>query len=135
MLLVGLIIAAAAGAFAGLLITDNAAGGPQYTVTLPGHHLVTLDMLQVFLYGIALAVVFCLGIAVMSRGAATMRRRRAAELEAGRIRAERDALAAHLGIPIDRLDMPIEPGFLDRFEQTAPLQLPLPPSAPPWTNP
>lgn len=128
MLFLGLLVAGAAGAFAGLLIADNTTNSPHYVITLPGHHPMTLDTTQAFLYGIALAVVFCLGIAAIVRGAANRRLRRAAQMtelrEAGRIRAERDEFAARLGIPIHQ-------DFLDDFESTAPL----PPSIYPWTKP
>jgi len=129
MLLLGLLVAVAAGAFAGLLLADNTTGGPHHPVALPGHHVVAIDTRQAFLYGIALAFVFCLGVAAIRRGTAKRRRRheaRIAELrDAGRIRAERDALAARLGIPVDQ-------GLLDETEPTAPLP---PLSIFPWTKP
>ncbi|MGW2250214.1 hypothetical protein ACWCXH_08440 [Kitasatospora sp. NPDC001660] len=66
MLLLGLLLMAASGAFVGLLIADNLAGGPEYQVTILGNHLVTLNTLGVFLSGVALALIFCLGVALMS---------------------------------------------------------------------
>lgn len=133
MLLLGLVIAGAVGAFAGLLFADNTIGGPGNVIVLPGHHLVALNTMQAFIYGIALALVFCLGLAAMRHGAATLHRRHVArdtELrEAGRVRAERDALAARLGIPIDRGFL-ADHGFLDEADPTAPL----PPTAYPWSS-
>ncbi|MFE5587874.1 hypothetical protein [Kitasatospora sp. NPDC056531] len=66
MLLLGLLLMVASGAFVGLLIADNLAGGPEYQVTILGNHLVTLNTLGVFLSGVALALIFCLGVALMS---------------------------------------------------------------------
>ncbi|MFJ9847059.1 hypothetical protein ACIRYZ_42855 [Kitasatospora sp. NPDC101155] len=66
MLLLGLLLMAASGAFVGLLIADNLAGGPEYQVTILGNHLVTLNTLGVFLSGVALALIFCLGVALVS---------------------------------------------------------------------
>lgn len=124
MLLLGLLVAGAAGAFAGLLIADNTAGGPYDPVTLPGHHVVALDTRQAFLYGIALAMVFCLGVAAIRRGTAELR-------DAERIRAQRDALAARLGIPIDQ-GWPDETQSMEPTEPTEPLP---PLGVFPWTKP
>ncbi|MFB7908306.1 hypothetical protein ACFC1T_17900 [Kitasatospora sp. NPDC056076] len=73
MLLLGLLLAAAAGAFSGLLIADNLGGGPDYQVTVVGQQLTTLNSLEIFLSGLALALIFCLGLAL---AVATGRRRR-----------------------------------------------------------
>jgi len=101
MLLLGMLLLGATGAFTGLLIAYNSSGGPDYTVTMFSNNLGTLDSLQVFLAGIALALVFCLSLVMMTGGAGRARRRRAARLtelrDAARARTERDALAARLG--------------------------------------
>ncbi|WP_243436668.1 hypothetical protein [Streptomyces sp. FH025] len=80
MLLLGLLLMAASGAFVGLLIADNLSGGPDYQVTILGHDLVTLNSLSVFLAGVALALIFCLGLAMMwlARRLRARRLRRAA---------------------------------------------------------
>ncbi|MBV2155388.1 hypothetical protein [Kitasatospora sp. SUK 42] len=80
MLLLGLLLMAASGAFVGLLIADNLSGGPDYQVTILGHDLVTLNSLSVFLSGVALALIFCLGLAMMwlARRVRARRLRRAA---------------------------------------------------------
>ncbi|MFG3227202.1 hypothetical protein ACGF07_20760 [Kitasatospora sp. NPDC048194] len=65
MLLLGLLLMAASGAFIGLLIADNLSGGPEYQVTILGNDLVKLDSLGIFLSGVALALLFCLGLALM----------------------------------------------------------------------
>ncbi|MFJ2868045.1 hypothetical protein [Kitasatospora sp. NPDC087314] len=69
MLLLGLLLMTASGAFAGLLIADNLSGGPDYQATVLGISLATLDSLGIFLSGMALALVFCLGLALMTRRA------------------------------------------------------------------
>jgi hypothetical protein len=100
MLLLGLLLLAATGVFTGLLASENWAGGPDYTVTMFGNTLGTLNSLQIFLAGIALTLVFCLGVAMAALGSRQARRRRAARhavvREATQARAERDALAARL---------------------------------------
>jgi hypothetical protein len=100
MLLLGLLLLGATTAFAGLLIAYNSAGGPEYTATVFDHSLGTLNTLESFLAGIALTLVFCLGLATTAVGAGTARRRRAARRadrrDAVRLRAERDAMAARL---------------------------------------
>ncbi|MFI6848967.1 MULTISPECIES: hypothetical protein [unclassified Kitasatospora] len=65
MLLLGLLLMAAAGAFTGLLIADNLSGGPDYQVTVLGNDLVVMNSLAVFLSGVALALLFCLGLALI----------------------------------------------------------------------
>jgi hypothetical protein len=101
MLLLGLLLLGATGAFAGLLIAYNSSGGPDYTVTMFSNNLGTLTSLQIFLSGIALALLFCLALAMTAGGARSLRRRGAAQRatrdEAAQARAERDALAAKLG--------------------------------------
>jgi hypothetical protein len=101
MLLLGLLLLAATGVFAGLAIVDNMSGGPDYSVVLLGHHIATMNSLAIFLSGIALALIFCIGLALATSGGAMMRRRgvqlRRARAEARRATADRDALQ-------DRLD-------------------------------
>ena len=75
MLILGLLLLAATGAFAGLAIADNLGGGPQYTVTVLGHEIATMNTLAIFSSGLALALLFCLGLALMM-GSATHRRHR-----------------------------------------------------------
>ncbi|MER7705763.1 hypothetical protein ABTX81_23075 [Kitasatospora sp. NPDC097605] len=64
MLLFGLLLVAATAAFTGLLIADNLSGGPEYQVTILGQDLVKLSSLGIFLAGLALALLFCLGLAL-----------------------------------------------------------------------
>ncbi|MFJ9119202.1 hypothetical protein ACIRJO_27065 [Streptomyces sp. NPDC102394] len=47
MLILGLLLLAITGAFTGLVITGNLAGGPEYEVSMPGHHMITVNTLAV----------------------------------------------------------------------------------------
>ncbi|MCX5215246.1 hypothetical protein OG689_39335 [Kitasatospora sp. NBC_00240] len=88
MFLFGLLLLGASGAFVGLLIAENLGGGPDYTVAMFGNDLATLNSLGIFLAGIALALVFCLGL-LLATGGGILRRRRSKELRS--YRAERAA--------------------------------------------
>ncbi len=99
MLLVGLVLVALSGAFAGLLIAYNTSGGPEYTVTLFDRTIATVDTLQVFVAGLALGLVFCLGLwmtGASARMIGTSARLRRARREAEQTAAERDRLANDL---------------------------------------
>ncbi|MGW0084685.1 hypothetical protein [Streptomyces sp. NPDC003393] len=74
MLLFGLLLLAATGAFTGLAIAGNLSGGPDYTVSMLGNQIVTMNALAIFSAGLALALLFCLGLSLMT-GAATHHRR------------------------------------------------------------
>ncbi|KQV17486.1 MULTISPECIES: hypothetical protein [unclassified Kitasatospora] len=95
MILLGVLLLAAAGAFTGLLIADNLSGGPDYTVTVLGNQIATMNSLAIFLSGIALALIFGLGVLLAAGGGARIRRRsgqrREARAEAGQATAARDA--------------------------------------------
>lgn len=73
MLFLGLLLLAASGVFTGLVIADNLSGGPEYSVSVLGQDLATMNTLAVFCSGLALALVFCLGL-VLARSGATHRR-------------------------------------------------------------
>ncbi|MEU8511037.1 hypothetical protein AB0C76_05530 [Kitasatospora sp. NPDC048722] len=73
MLLLGLLLMSVSGAFIGLLIADNIAGGPEYQATILGNDLVTLNSLGVFLAGVALGLIFCLGLALIGLARRTRR--------------------------------------------------------------
>jgi hypothetical protein len=75
MLLLGLVLLGASGAFAGLLISENYSGGPDYAVTMFGNDLGTVNTLGAFLAGIALTLVFSLAVAMIASGSARQRRR------------------------------------------------------------
>ncbi|WP_324787263.1 hypothetical protein [Streptomyces sp. H51] len=63
MRLIGLLLAAATAAFTALLITGNLSGGPEYQVSVLGNHIATMNTLAIFCSGLALALLFCLGVA------------------------------------------------------------------------
>ncbi|QIY66629.1 hypothetical protein HEP85_40675 [Streptomyces sp. RPA4-2] len=90
MLFLGLLLLAATAAFTGLAISDNLGGGPDYTVSVLGNDIATMSVLMIFCAGLALALIFSLGL-WMTAGGAMHRRRRTM-----RIRNERDAMAAQL---------------------------------------
>ncbi|MFE9021053.1 hypothetical protein ACFYNL_21160 [Streptomyces sp. NPDC007808] len=69
MLVLGLLLLAATGVFTGLVIADNLSGGPDHPVTVLGRELATMNTLAVFCSGLALALLFCLGLALVKRGA------------------------------------------------------------------
>lgn len=100
MFLLGLLLLCATGAFTGLLIAYNSGGGPDYTVTMFGNTLGTLNSLEIFVAGIVLALLFCLSLTMIVGGGVMRRRRRAARRverrEAAQARAERDEMAARL---------------------------------------
>lgn len=77
MLLLGLVLMGATAAFTGLLIAENLGGGPDYTVTLFGSDIATVNTLGAFLAGLALALVFCLASVIALAGAGRERSRRA----------------------------------------------------------
>src|SRR3954453_10497653 len=89
MLFLGLLLLAATAAFTGLAISDNLGGGPHYTVSVLGNDIATMNTLAIFCAGLALALIFSLGL-WMATGGAMRRSRRI------RMRKERDALAARL---------------------------------------
>ncbi|GLW57336.1 hypothetical protein [Kitasatospora phosalacinea] len=76
MLLLGILLFAASGAFAGLLIADNLGGGPETGVDVLGHQIATMSTLGAFLAGLALALLFCAGIALTVGGLRWHRRHR-----------------------------------------------------------
>jgi len=100
MLLLGLLLLGSTAAFTGLLIADNYSGGPEATVTLLGNHVATMDSLRIFLSGVALALIFSLGCAMVLVAGGQARRRRTelvrVRADARRTAAERDALAERL---------------------------------------
>ncbi|MER7485129.1 hypothetical protein ABTY20_04160 [Streptomyces sp. NPDC126497] len=76
MLILGLLLLAAVGAFTGLVIADNLSGGPEYTVSVLGQDIATMNMLAVFCSGLALALIFCAGLSAVANTAVHHRRER-----------------------------------------------------------
>ncbi|MGA5193042.1 hypothetical protein [Streptomyces exfoliatus] len=76
MIIIGLLLLLAAGAFTGLLIADNASGGPNYDATIFDNSLATVNTLGAFLAGIGIALVLGLALALIFGGMARRRRAR-----------------------------------------------------------
>ncbi|MER5213605.1 hypothetical protein ABT063_24295 [Streptomyces sp. NPDC002838] len=66
MIVLGLLLLAATGAFTGLVIADNLSGGPEYTVSVLGQDIATMNALAIFCSGLALALIFSLGLSAAS---------------------------------------------------------------------
>jgi hypothetical protein len=100
MLIIGLLLLAATAVFSALLIAFNLSGGPDYAVSMFGSHPFTVSVLGAFLGGLALALIFGLGLWMMLGGAALLARRRkkhlAARHEARDAIAERDDMGRQL---------------------------------------
>ncbi|MET9135189.1 hypothetical protein, partial [Streptomyces antibioticus] len=64
----------AAGAFAAVAAVENFSGGPAYAVGTYGNEIATLTVPGLFLSGVALALMFCLGLAVLAAGLKRWRR-------------------------------------------------------------
>ena len=77
LLLLGLLLLCGTAAFTGLLIADNLSGGPDYSVTILGNTIATMNSLEIFLSGLALALIFCFALALMGIGGRLSSRRRA----------------------------------------------------------
>ncbi|MFD8201504.1 hypothetical protein [Streptomyces sp. NPDC059701] len=90
MVLLGLLLMACAAAFAGLLIAYNLSGGPDYTVTLLGSQPFTINTLGAFLGGVALTLIFGLGMWMLLAGT-VMARRRSQRRRMERVSAARSA--------------------------------------------
>ncbi|WP_432155325.1 hypothetical protein [Streptomyces sp. bgisy153] len=75
MLILGLLIVLGTGAFVGLAIAGNLSGGPNYTVSVLGNDIATMNGLALFCSGLALALIFCLGLVLMTGTAARRHRR------------------------------------------------------------
>ncbi|GAA4883569.1 hypothetical protein [Kitasatospora terrestris] len=76
MLVLGLLLLAATGAFTGLVIAQNLSGGPDYTVTLFDNELGSVNTLGAFLAGIGVTLLLGLAIAMILGGTTRRLRRR-----------------------------------------------------------
>ncbi|MCC9307914.1 hypothetical protein LN042_12560 [Kitasatospora sp. RB6PN24] len=84
MLLLGLLLLAATGAFTGLVIAGNLNTGPSATVTVVGHDIATMSPLAMFLSGMALALILVISAVLLGVGLVRARRRRT-EVQAARL--------------------------------------------------
>jgi hypothetical protein len=100
MLILGLLLLAGTAVFTGIVIGDNRTGLPDHNVTVFGQHIATMNSLEIFCAGIALALIFAFGLLLVAAGSAHHRRRtlkiRAARKDAAQAARERDELAARL---------------------------------------
>ncbi|MFF3752446.1 hypothetical protein ACFYYH_18625 [Streptomyces sp. NPDC002018] len=96
MLIIGILLMAATAAFTALLIAFNLSGGPDYAVTLFSSQPFTLNALGTFLSGIALTLIFGLGLWLMLGGAALLAHRSRKRRAARDAVAERDELRSRL---------------------------------------
>jgi hypothetical protein len=82
-MVLGLLLVLLSGGAIVALLAYNRSGGPEYTVMLFDNEVFVANGMQIFIAGMALALVFCLGLWMMAAGA---RRRRAirAEIKAAR---------------------------------------------------
>ncbi|MGW5969634.1 hypothetical protein [Streptomyces sp. NPDC055186] len=74
MLILGLLLLGAAGAFTGLVIADNLSGCPEDTVSVLGQVVATMNAPAVFRSGLTLALVFCVGLSAVASTAVHRRR-------------------------------------------------------------
>ncbi|MEZ0070447.1 ABC-type dipeptide/oligopeptide/nickel transport system permease component [Streptacidiphilus sp. MAP12-20] len=77
MLLLGLLLLGATAAFTGLIIAYNLSGGPDYPVSLFGTTIASMTSLEIFLAGLALALIFCFAVALAGVGGRLASRRAA----------------------------------------------------------
>ncbi len=76
MLLLPLLLVLATAAFTALVVVENFSGGPEYAVEVFGNQIATLGAPGLFLSGVALALIFCLGLAALAGGLARRRHHR-----------------------------------------------------------
>jgi hypothetical protein len=62
LIIIGALLAGGVGAFTGLVLAYNSAGGPRYTPEIFGQSLATLNSLGVFVTGVALGLAFSIGL-------------------------------------------------------------------------
>lgn len=68
MLVLALVLVLATGAFTAIAVVENFSGGPNHAVEIFGNQVATLNAPGLFLSGIGLALIFCLGLAVLTVG-------------------------------------------------------------------
>ncbi|MFG3310168.1 hypothetical protein [Streptomyces wuyuanensis] len=74
MIVLGILLALAAGGFAAIAVAENFQGGPQYAVEFFGTQIATLGPPGLFLSGVALTLIFCSGLAMAASGLKQRRR-------------------------------------------------------------
>ena len=99
-MVLGLLLVLLSGGAVALLTAYNRSGGPDYSITMFGNDAGVVNGMQIFYAGIALALLFCLGLWLMAMSARRSRAMRA-EIRAARhdaqtAVAERDRLASQV---------------------------------------
>lgn len=92
-MIVGLVLIVLTVALAAFAVAFNGSTGSGQSITLFGQHVVDATNTQIFLGGIALGLLFCVGVWIV---AVAGRRRRALRAEFRAARKERDVLAEQL---------------------------------------
>jgi septal ring factor EnvC (AmiA/AmiB activator) len=119
MMILGLLLVLVSAAGTALLISYNHSGGPEQTIVMFGRDWFSVTPLQAFIAGLAIALVFCLGVWMV---ASTERRRRATRSEYRAVRREartaareRDQLARELADRDERIaEAPTPPAGTER---------------------
>ena len=100
MLILGLLLVVVSAAGTALVISYNSSGGPEQTIVMFGRDWLSVTPLQAFIAGLAVALVFCVGVWMI---VSTERRRRVVRSEYREVRREartaareRDRLAKQL---------------------------------------
>lgn len=100
-MVLGLLLVLLSGAAVVLLAFYNRSGGPDYSVNLFDREIYVANTLSIFLAGVTLALLFSIGLWMMSAAARRSRARRAevraARQDARTAEAERDRLAGQVG--------------------------------------
>jgi hypothetical protein len=68
MRVLALLLVLATGVFTAIAVVENFSGGPDYTVEIFGNQIATLNAPGLFLSGVGLALIFSLGLAVLTAG-------------------------------------------------------------------
>lgn len=68
MLVLLLLLVLATAAFTAVVVVENFSGGPEYTVEVFGNQIAALGPPGLFLSGVALTLIFCLGLAALAGG-------------------------------------------------------------------
>ncbi|WP_063806695.1 hypothetical protein [Streptomyces regalis] len=68
MITLALLLVLATGAFTAIAVAENFTDGPQHAVEIFGNQIATLNGTELFLSGVGLALVFCLGLAALTAG-------------------------------------------------------------------
>jgi hypothetical protein len=68
MITLALLLVLATGAFTAIAVAENFTDGPEHAVEIFGNQIATLNGTELFLSGVGLALIFCLGLAALTAG-------------------------------------------------------------------